>query len=110
MERAKQVDAEIARGNFRGPLHGIPISIKDHIETAGVRKTSGAKSRMTMVPTKDAVVARRLKDAGAVLMGKANLNKFADGESGDNPDFGRIRNPWNLEFSPVGSRENRRDY
>jgi aspartyl-tRNA(Asn)/glutamyl-tRNA(Gln) amidotransferase subunit A len=103
LEQARYLDDEIAQGKYRGPLHGIPISIKDHIDTAGVRTTAGAKSRINHVPDKDAAVVRRMKRAGAVLIGKANMNRFASGESGDNPDFGRIRNPWNTEFSPGGS-------
>ena len=103
LAEAKTVDAEIAKGRYRGPLHGIPVAIKDHIDTAGVRTTAGAKSRITNVPTTDAAVVRRVKQAGAVIMGKANMNKFADGESGDNPDFGRIKNPWNPQYSPGGS-------
>jgi aspartyl-tRNA(Asn)/glutamyl-tRNA(Gln) amidotransferase subunit A len=103
LEQAKQVDGEIVRGQYRGPLHGIPISIKDHIDTAGIRTTAGAKSRISNVPTTDAAVARRMKQAGAVLIGKANMNRFASGESGDNPDFGKIRNPWHTDFPPGGS-------
>ncbi len=100
---AKVLDEELARGHYRGPLHGIPISIKDHIATAGIRTTAGAKSRISNVPTADAAVVRRMKQAGTVLIGKANMNKFADGESGVNPDFGKIGNPWNATFSPGGS-------
>jgi Asp-tRNA(Asn)/Glu-tRNA(Gln) amidotransferase A subunit family amidase len=103
LAEAKAVDAEIAKGRYRGPLHGIPVAIKDHIDTAGIRTTAGAKSRITNVPTADAAVVRRVRQAGAVIMGKANMNKFADGESGDNPDFGRIKNPWNTQYSPGGS-------
>jgi aspartyl-tRNA(Asn)/glutamyl-tRNA(Gln) amidotransferase subunit A len=103
LAEAKAVDSEIAKGRYRGPLHGIPVAIKDHIDTAGVRTTAGAKSRITNIPTTDAAVVRRVKRAGAVIIGKANMNKFADGESGDNPDFGRIRNPWNTQYSPGGS-------
>ena len=103
LEQAKQADAEIARGHYRGPLHGIPISIKDHIDTAGIPTTGGAKSRKNNVPVKDAPVAKRLKDAGTILLGKANMNKFASGESGENVDFGNIHNPWNLDSSPGGS-------
>jgi aspartyl-tRNA(Asn)/glutamyl-tRNA(Gln) amidotransferase subunit A len=103
LAEAKIVDGEIAKGRYRGPLHGIPVAIKDHIDTAGVRTTAGAKSRITNVPTTDAAVVRRVKQAGAVIIGKANMNKFADGESGDNPDFGRIRNPWDTRYSPGGS-------
>ena len=97
------MDAELSRGHYRGPLHGIPISVKDHIDTAGIRTTAGAKSRITNVPVTDARVVGRMKQAGTVLIGKANMNRFASGESGDNPDFGKIRNPWHREFSPGGS-------
>ena len=103
LAEAKGVDSEIAKGRYRGPLHGIPVAIKDHIDTAGVRTTAGAKSRITNIPATDAAVVRRVKQAGAVIIGKANMNKFADGESGDNPDFGRIHNPWNTQYSPGGS-------
>src|SRR5215470_13393926 len=101
--RGREMDAEMAHGRYRGPLHGIPISIKDHIDTAGVITTAGAKSRKSNLPTQDAAVTRRLYAAGAVLIGKANMNKFASGESGENPDFGRIGNPWGRNFSPGGS-------
>jgi aspartyl-tRNA(Asn)/glutamyl-tRNA(Gln) amidotransferase subunit A len=91
------------RGEDRGLLHGIPIRLKDHIATAGIRTTAGAKFMASNVPQNDAGVTRRLKQAGAILMGKANMNKFASGESGDNPDFGRIKTPWNFEYSAGGS-------
>jgi len=103
LAEAKMLDQELAGGRYRGPLHGITISIKDHIDTAGIRTTAGAKSRLSNVPTADAGVVRRMKQAGTVLIGKANMNKFADGESGVNPDFGKIGNPWNPTFSPGGS-------
>ena len=103
LAQAKVLDDEIAHGKYRGPLHGIPISVKDHIDTAGIRTTAGAKSRVANIPATDAGVVKRLKAAGAVIVGKANMNKFADGESGDNPDFGKIRNPWNTAYSPGGS-------
>ena len=73
--------------------------VKDSIE-----RTQRLGSKLNCyIPQQDAGVARRLKQAGAILMGKANMNKFAGGESGDNPDFGRIKTPWNLEFSAGGS-------
>src|SRR4029434_6565254 len=99
LKHARAADDALRRRQDLGPLHGMPISLKDHIATAGVRTTAGAKFMLTNVPQTDAAVARRLKSAGAILMGKANMNKFASGESGDNPDFGKIRTPWNLEFS-----------
>lgn len=103
LEQARQADQAIKRGGYIGPLHGIPISIKDHIDTAGVPTSGGARARLTNIPETDAAVARRLKRAGAILMGKANMNRWAGGESGDNPDFGKIRTPWNLDFSAGGS-------
>ena len=103
LEQARAADLAMRRGEDLGPLHGIPISIKDHIATAGIRTTAGARFMWDNVPQRDAGVARRLKRAGAVLMGKANMNKFAGGESGDNPDFGKIKTPWNLDFSAGGS-------
>jgi aspartyl-tRNA(Asn)/glutamyl-tRNA(Gln) amidotransferase subunit A len=103
LEQARAADQAMRHGEDFGPLHGIPISIKDHIATQGVRTTAGARFMLNNVPQHDAAVARRLKKAGAVLMGKANMNKFAGGESGDNPDFGKIKTPWNLNFSAGGS-------
>jgi aspartyl-tRNA(Asn)/glutamyl-tRNA(Gln) amidotransferase subunit A len=103
LEQARITDRAMRRGAYLGPLHGIPISIKDHIATAGIRTSAGARFMLNNIPQQDAGVARRLKKAGAILMGKANMNKFAGGESGDNPDFGKIKTPWNLDFSAGGS-------
>jgi aspartyl-tRNA(Asn)/glutamyl-tRNA(Gln) amidotransferase subunit A len=77
--------------------------LKDVFDTAGVPSTAGARFLAGRLPSTDAEVTRRLAIAGSVLMGKSNLNKFAGGESGENPDYGDIKNPWNLEFSPSGS-------
>lgn len=103
LAEAREVDRAIGGGNYLGPLHGIPISIKDLFDVAGIPTTAGARFLLNQVPEKDSAVARRLRQAGTVLLGKSNLNKFAGGESGDNPDFGRMGNPWNPEFSPGGS-------
>lgn len=103
LARARERDRERARGDVKSPLHGIPISLKDVFETAGIPTTAGARFLSNNVPTEDAEVTRRLDEAGTVLMGKANLNKFAGGESGANPDFGNMNNPWNLDYSPSGS-------
>lgn len=103
LDDARAADDDLRRGVDRGALHGIPVSIKDHIATAGIATSAGARFRLSNVPTTDAAVVRRLRGAGAVVMGKANMNKFAGGESGDNPDFGRIRTPWKTEFSAGGS-------
>jgi Asp-tRNA(Asn)/Glu-tRNA(Gln) amidotransferase A subunit family amidase len=77
--------------------------LKDVFDTAGIPSTAGARFLEGRIPSADAEVTRRLAAAAAVLMGKSNLNKFAGGESGENPDYGDIRNPWNREFSPSGS-------
>ncbi len=103
LEQARARDRERARGELKGRLHGIPISLKDVFDTAGIPSTAGARFLAGRLPSADAEVTRRLALAGTVLMGKSNLNKFAGGESGENPDYGDIRNPWNREFSPSGS-------
>lgn len=103
LEQARDRDRERARGEARGPLHGIPVSLKDIFDTKGIATTAGARFLEHETPSEDAEVTRRLTAAGTVLMGKANLNKFAGGESGENPDFGNIQNPWNRSYSPSGS-------
>jgi aspartyl-tRNA(Asn)/glutamyl-tRNA(Gln) amidotransferase subunit A len=103
LERARQADAELARGEYRGPLHGVPVSLKDIFDIEGLPTSGGARFLLDSAPRPDAAVTRRLRQAGTVILGKANLNKFAGGESGDNPDFGRMRNPWGIDYSPGGS-------
>jgi aspartyl-tRNA(Asn)/glutamyl-tRNA(Gln) amidotransferase subunit A len=87
----------------RGPLHGVPVSLKDNIYTAGIRTTAGSKILRDFVPKEDAVVVAQLKDAGAVLLGKTNLHEFAYGVTSNNPHFGPVRNPWDLNRIPGGS-------
>jgi aspartyl-tRNA(Asn)/glutamyl-tRNA(Gln) amidotransferase subunit A len=103
LEDARARDRERSRGGGQGPLHGIPISLKDVFDTASIPSTAGARFLADRRPSSDSEVARRLSRAGAVLLGKSNLNKFAGGESGENPDYGDMRNPWNLDYSPSGS-------
>jgi aspartyl-tRNA(Asn)/glutamyl-tRNA(Gln) amidotransferase subunit A len=103
LETARARDRERARGEARGALHGIPVSLKDVFDTAGIPSTAGARFLAGRIPTADAEVTRRLASAGSVLLGKSNLNKFAGGESGENPDYGDMKNPWNLSYSPSGS-------
>lgn len=79
METARAMEAEQQRGKWRGPLHGIPIALKDNIDTAGVRTTAASELFKDRVPSEDAEVVRRLKNAGAVLVGKTNLHEFALG-------------------------------
>jgi aspartyl-tRNA(Asn)/glutamyl-tRNA(Gln) amidotransferase subunit A len=94
LAEARAAEAEIARGEWRGPLHGIPLSLKDLIDTAGVRTTSASKLHATRVPGEDAEVVRRLRRAGAVILGKNNLHEFAYGASSLISHFGEVRNPW----------------
>jgi len=103
LAQAKTADKEIAAGNYRSVLHGVPVSLKDLFDVAGLPTTGGARFMQDTIVKTDSRVTIRLRDAGSVLMGKSSLNKFAGGESGDNPDFGKIRNPWNTDFSPGGS-------
>jgi aspartyl-tRNA(Asn)/glutamyl-tRNA(Gln) amidotransferase subunit A len=91
---ARAAEAEIARGEWRGPLHGIPIGLKDLIDTAGVRTTSASKLHATRVPIEDAEVVRRMRSAGAVILGKNNLHEFAYGGSSLISHFGEVHNPW----------------
>ena len=103
MEQAKRAEREIARGRYRGPLHGIPISLKDIFWTRGVRTTSGSKFQRAFVPREDAAVTERLYKAGAILLGKNNLHEWAYGVTSCNPHFGPVHNPWDLERIPGGS-------
>ena len=109
LAQAKRAEAELfgPRGRKgrrdRGPLHGIPISLKDNIHTAGIRTTAGSKILREFIPKEDAVVVAQLKGAGAVLLGKTNMHEFAYGVTSNNPHFGPVRNPWDLTRIPGGS-------
>jgi Asp-tRNA(Asn)/Glu-tRNA(Gln) amidotransferase A subunit family amidase len=94
---------ERAKAAARGPLHGVPITIKDTIETAGLRTTSGSKVRADYVPTTDAPAVARLKAAGAIVLGKTNAAEMAMDYTADNPVFGRTNHPLNPELTPGGS-------
>src|SRR5215813_10026057 len=100
---ARQAEAEIARGEWKGPLHGIPLAVKDLIETAGARTTAASKVLEHNVPSEDAEVVRRLRKAGAVMLGKLNLQEFAYGGSGTISHFGAAKNPWNRAHICGGS-------
>ena len=96
---AKKAEAEIAAGNHRGPLHGVPVAVKDQFCTDGVLTTGGSSILEEYVPDYDATVMAKLKDAGAVLLGKLNMSEFAMGDAFHHP-YGRPRNPWDLSRNP----------
>ncbi|HEY7559360.1 MAG TPA: amidase [Candidatus Binatia bacterium] len=100
---ARKSEREIGKGNYRGPLHGIPISIKDNIAVKGVTTTAGSKILADWVPDFDATVVERLKQAGAVILGKTNMHEWAKGSNSINPFYGTSRNPWNTGRIPGGS-------
>jgi aspartyl-tRNA(Asn)/glutamyl-tRNA(Gln) amidotransferase subunit A len=100
---ARAADAAIRAGNHLGPLHGIPIGVKDLFATRGVRTTFGSPLFADWIPDFDAAVVERLKRAGAVILGKTNLHELAFGTTSANPHYGAVRNPWNLECHPGGS-------
>src|SRR4029453_5690760 len=103
LAQAKTLDAEQRAGRLRGPLHGIPIALKDNIDTAGIRTTAASAVYDDRVPAEDAEVARRLSAAGAVVIGKTNLHEFAFGGTSATSYYGPVRNPWALERNPGGS-------
>jgi aspartyl-tRNA(Asn)/glutamyl-tRNA(Gln) amidotransferase subunit A len=103
LDQARRAEKEIVRGNYRGPLHGIPITLKDLFYTRGIRTTAGSRILGKFVPDEDAVVVTRLYEAGAVLVGKTNLHEFAFGATNVNPHFGPAKNPWDLSRVSGGS-------
>jgi aspartyl-tRNA(Asn)/glutamyl-tRNA(Gln) amidotransferase subunit A len=100
---ARRLDDELQRGKWRGPLHGVPIALKDNIDTAGVRTTGASELFKGRVPAEDAEVAHRLRNAGAVLLGKLNLHEFAYGGTSAVTHFGPVHNPWDPTLTPGGS-------
>jgi len=92
--QAKQAEREIAKGHYRGRLHGIPISLKDLFYTRGIRTTAGSRILRNFIPKENAPAAERLFEAGAILVGKTNLHEFAYGATNLNPHYGPVRNPW----------------
>ena len=103
IETARRAEEEIARGRFKGPLHGIPVAHKDLIATKGLRTTAGSRILGDWLPTRDAPVARALAEAGAVCLGKTNTHEFAFGTTNDNPHYGATGNPWNPALTTGGS-------
>lgn len=103
LEQARVAEAEIAGGNWRGPLHGIPIGIKDNIDTAGIKTTAASAVFADRVPAVDADVVTKLKAAGAIIIGKLNMHEFATGTTSAISHFGAVRNPWHTDHIAGGS-------
>jgi len=103
LAQARTLEAELAAGKNRGPLHGVPLALKDNIDTAGVLTTAASAVYAQRVPTADAPVVTRLRDAGAVLLGKLNMHEFAYGGTCVVSHYGPVHNPWNLDYTPGGS-------
>ncbi len=103
LREAREAEAEILRGRWRGPLHGVPIALKDLIDTAEVRTTAASAHYEHRIPMEDAEVVRRLRQAGAVILGKNNLHEFAYGASSLVSHFGDMHNPWDLGRITGGS-------
>jgi len=103
IQAARQAESEIMQGQWRGPLHGIPLALKDIIDVAGVRTTAASAVFKNHIPEEDAEVVRLLKAAGAILLGKQNLHEFAYGGSSTISDYGPVHNPWNQARIAGGS-------
>ena len=101
LEEARVAEAEILRGRYRGPLHGIPVALKDLFDTKGVRTTAQSRVMEHRVPDREATATARLREAGSVLLGKLAMEEFAVGSM--DSLFGRARNPWNPEYATGGS-------
>ena len=103
LQQAREAEAEIAGGRYRGPLHGIPYAAKDLFYTKGIKTTVGSKLMADFVPDFDSAVIEKLNEAGAILVGKTGLHEWAYGITSNNPHFGAIRNPWDTDRIPGGS-------
>jgi len=102
-ETARAAEGEIRDGRWRGPLHGIPVGIKDFYDTAGVATTAAFEPFRKRVPVQDAVSVAKLKQAGAIVIGKTNMHTLGGGTTGLESAFGPVRNPWNADYIPGGS-------
>lgn len=103
LQQAREMETELSRGQWRGPLHGIPVALKDNIDTAGILTTAASAVFANRIPDEDAEVVRRLKGAGAILLGKLNMHEFAYGGTSDVTHYGPVHNPWDLDRIPGGS-------
>jgi aspartyl-tRNA(Asn)/glutamyl-tRNA(Gln) amidotransferase subunit A len=103
LAQAREAESDVQKGRWKGPLHGIPLALKDLVDTAGVRTTGASGLFKDRIPAQDAEIVRRLKASGAVLLGKLNLHEFAYGASSVIGYFGAVHNPWDPAYSPGGS-------
>ncbi len=103
LESAKEAESQIVKGNYKGPLHGMPIGLKDIFVMKDVRATCGSKMLENFVSPYNATVTNKLLDAGVVILGKNNMDEFAMGSSNETSYFGTVKNPWDLERVPGGS-------
>ena len=101
--QARQADADLARGEVKGPLHGVPMTVKDSLATAGVITTAGTPGLAHFVPAQDAPAVARMHAAGAILLGKTNCTELCGSGETDNQVYGRTSNPYDLTRSPGGS-------
>ncbi|MCH8898441.1 MAG: amidase, partial [Chloroflexi bacterium] len=99
LSQAKQAEQEIVAGRYLGPMHGIPVAVKDQFNTKGIRTTNGSIIHQDFIPDEDATVIANLKRSGAVLLGKLNMSEYASGDAFRHP-YGRPRNPWDLSRNP----------
>ena len=103
LRSARAAEQEIQQGHYRGPLHGVPIAVKDLVWTKGVATTCASSILKDYIPSEDATIIKRFQDSGAVLLGKLNMHEFAFGATGEASAFGTCRNPWDLDRLPGGS-------
>ena len=103
LEQAVVAENEVLNGNYRGPLHGIPMAIKDNIYIADEITTMGSKIHKDFIPKENATVIEKLKENGVIFTGKLNMHEYAWGATNDNPHFGACRNPWDTDRISGGS-------
>ncbi|MEB1808920.1 MAG: Asp-tRNA(Asn)/Glu-tRNA(Gln) amidotransferase GatCAB subunit A [Bacillaceae bacterium] len=103
LQQAAHAEKEIMNGLYKGPLHGIPIGIKDNYYTKGIRTTAGSKILSDFIPDETATAVEKLMAAGGVMLGKLNMHEFGGGITNTNPVYGNVRNPWKVNYSPGGS-------